>query len=98
MSKTSVDILHERDSFRLRVNELEAALKRIVDETEQALRTPELSLLTLCRVSSLARLAIEETDPSTVPSAVHAKLARCARDDERATESGLRAKVAGGRP
>lgn len=56
-AKTSIDILHERDAFELRIRALETALGCITREIELASVRPELSFVTLCRVSALARAA-----------------------------------------
>ncbi|MDB4937617.1 MAG: hypothetical protein JWP87_4589 [Labilithrix sp.] len=53
--KTSIDILEERNALRERLAELEESVARISAETEQALRNPELSVLTLCRIATIAR-------------------------------------------
>ena len=59
-TKTSVDIMNERDAFRDRVGELEAALRTVHRETELALRYSELQLLTMCRIACIARRAVGE--------------------------------------
>jgi hypothetical protein len=57
-TKTSVDIMHERDAFRARVSQLEEALKIVERETELALRYSELHVLTMCRIACVARQAV----------------------------------------
>jgi hypothetical protein len=57
-TKTSVDIMNERDAFRARVGELEAALKTVQRETDLALRYSEIQLLTMCRIACIARRAV----------------------------------------
>ena len=59
-TKTSIDILNERDSYRDRVAALEAALRTVQRETELALRYSEIQLLTMCRIACIARLAVGE--------------------------------------
>ena len=59
-TKTSVDIMNERDAFRARVNQLEEALKIVERETELALRYSELQFLTMCRIACVARRAVGE--------------------------------------
>jgi len=63
--KTSIDIMNERDAFRARVDELEAALRTVQRETELAFRYSEIQLLTMCRIACVARRAVgEESDGS----------------------------------
>lgn len=57
-TKTSIDIMNERDAFRARVGELEAALKKVQRETELALRYSEIQLLTMCRIACIARSVV----------------------------------------
>ena len=52
---TSIDIMHERDALRVRVQDLDEALGQIAGEIEHALRHPELHFLALCRIASLVR-------------------------------------------
>lgn len=59
-TKTSVDIMNERDEYRARVRELEAVLKAVRHETEMALEHSELQPLTICRISCIARRAVGE--------------------------------------
>lgn len=59
-TKTSIDIMNERDVYRARVRELEAALTKVRRETELALRFSDLHFLTLCRISCIARRAVGE--------------------------------------
>jgi hypothetical protein len=54
-TKTSIDIMNERDAFRARVGELEAVVKTIQSETDLALRHSEIQLLTMCRIACIAR-------------------------------------------
>lgn len=61
-TKTSVDILDERNVLRVRVHELEAQMVAIRRETDHALRIPEMSLLTVCRIRTIARRAMNAED------------------------------------
>jgi hypothetical protein len=45
-----------------RLRRLETALARIQDECERALETPQLVVLTVCRVASVARQALDEEE------------------------------------
>lgn len=54
---TSIDILHERDALRTRVEELERSLRAIEREAERALAFPEINFLTLCRIATITRRA-----------------------------------------
>lgn len=56
-SKTSVEILEERDALQQRVLELELALVKVGEEIEHALRHPEAQHLTLCRIGTVVRRA-----------------------------------------
>ena len=57
-TKTSIDIMNERDAFRARVDELEEALKAVQRESDLALRYSQLQLLTMCRISCIVRRAV----------------------------------------
>jgi hypothetical protein len=61
-TKTSIDIMNERDTYRARVRELEGALTKVRRETELAMRFSDIHFLTLCRISCIARRAIGERD------------------------------------
>ena len=54
-SKTSVDILRERDALEAKLRDAVAALDAIRDEAEHALRNPEIAALAICRVVALLR-------------------------------------------
>jgi len=58
-TKTSVDILRERDALDARVRVLEAALVLIQREAELAQARPDLGPMGLYRVAALARRAFE---------------------------------------
>ena len=45
-----------------RLERLEAALARIHAECERALETPEVVVMTVCRVASVAKRALEEDE------------------------------------
>jgi hypothetical protein len=57
-TKTSIDIMNERDVLRARVDALEAALMIIQRETTLALRYSEIQMLTMCRIACIARRAV----------------------------------------
>lgn len=57
-SKTSVDILIERDALHARVLELELALSTVSAEVEHALRHPDAQPLALHRIGAAVRGAV----------------------------------------
>lgn len=59
---TSIDILRERDALRARIEELEEAMRRVVEETDHALANPERTFTSLCRVSTVSRHALGLSD------------------------------------
>jgi hypothetical protein len=61
-TKTSVDIMNERNAYRDRVRELEDALSTVRRETELAMQHSEIQMLTICRISCIARRAVGEAD------------------------------------
>jgi hypothetical protein len=69
-SKTSVEILEERDALHARVVELERSLTKVQAEIEQALRHPEIHFLTLCRIEAVVRAQLRrriETSDDLLP-------------------------------
>lgn len=63
-TQTSTEIFHERNALQARVEELEAAIRTVKRETEYALQLPVVSVLTLCRIRTVARLSLDEHDHS----------------------------------
>lgn len=61
-SQTSVDIMHERDALRERAARLESELATVKREIEFALRFPEINMLSLCRIRTVARRALGGVD------------------------------------
>lgn len=59
-SRTSDEILEERDALHARALELEATLVTARDEVEHALRYPEMSFLAICRLRAIVRRAVPE--------------------------------------
>lgn len=59
-----MDILRERDALRARLTRLEAEMATVNRETEYALRFPEINLLVLCRIGTIARRALHVAPPS----------------------------------
>jgi hypothetical protein len=57
-SKTSVEILFERDALQERVTALEGALLAVRDEVEQAAHHPHVQLLALRRIGAVVRKAV----------------------------------------
>lgn len=60
-SKTSVEILEERDALHARVFELEASLLKVQGEIEHALRHPEQHFISLCRIRTVVRGALPDS-------------------------------------
>lgn len=54
--------MREQAEVEERLERLEAALARIKQECEQALETPEVVVLTVCRVASVAKRALDRDD------------------------------------
>lgn len=50
------------EDVEARLARLEAALARIHDECERALEIPEVVVMTVCRVASVARQALAEDE------------------------------------
>ena len=64
-TKTSIDILLERDTLRARVEELESAMAQIRRETEKPLGDPGGAVITLCRIDTVARGVVADALMST---------------------------------
>jgi hypothetical protein len=60
--QTSVDIMHERDRLRERTARLEAELVTVKREIEYALRFPEINMLSMCRIHTVACRALGAGD------------------------------------
>ncbi|MBX3232585.1 MAG: hypothetical protein KIT84_16540 [Labilithrix sp.] len=56
-ARTSIDILHERDALAARVEELSAVVAAVAAEVQHALRHPETSLTTVCRIETVVSRA-----------------------------------------
>jgi len=52
------NVRQERDALLTRVRDLEAEFARVRHEIEHALRFPEINLLTLCRIATIARRVV----------------------------------------
>ena len=59
MTKTSVDILEERNGLTARVESLEHALATIKAEIARAREEPAIGFTTLCRIESVVDRALE---------------------------------------
>lgn len=53
--KTSIDILHERDGLAIELRDARATLEVVREETEHALRHPEIAFLSICRIAARLR-------------------------------------------
>jgi hypothetical protein len=76
-SKTSVEILEERDALHARVVELETTLAKVREEVEHALRHRDVDFLTLCRIGAVVRGAVlisPDASESDLPRAPISKI------------------------